>query len=457
MAKSDHISRRRVLKTAGVAAVGGGATALLGGGIVAAQGGAPAILTNAQGGRKFKGFVKYNTRDVPSVQELTVRPLTGRQVLLRTEAAQTCYTSVDQVLIPDTPANQASIVGHGGVGVVEAIGPQVLSCRVGDRAIVNLHAACGRCFNCLRQRSDKCRNGGAANPGATCTMADGTPVFSYTGAMSELMITNEEYVTPVFTDVSAVEIAMLTCVGGCGLGMTMTNAPVEPGSDVVIFGAGPVGLSSVMGAKVKGASRIIVVEPIRYRRELALKLGATDVVDPNQYRDRQLIAGAGANADRYRDSLVEHLREMTRMTTDRLWAGAGRIGPDHVIEAVGGDKIKPKEVQGPDPTGVTVLNQCWELESAVGTLVTCSVGHPADAFVALPASQWADGAKHHWPGTGGGTNDRRDSARYVRLMETGQVNMKAIASATYPLSQTREAYQVCADRTVVATIVTPNT
>src|SRR6266446_2205389 len=301
MAKSSLISRRRVLKTAGVAAVGGGATALLGGGGVAAQGEAPAILTNAQGGRKFLGFVKYNTRDVPSVQELTVRPLTGRQVLMRTEAAQTCYTSVDQVLIPGTPANQASIVGHGGVGVVEAIGPQVLSCRVGDRAIVNLHAACGRCFNCLRQRSDKCRNGGAANPGATCTMADGTPVFSYTGAMSELMITNEEYVTPLFTDVSAVEIAMLTCVGVCGLWMTMTNAPVEPGSDVVIFGAGPVGLSSVMGAKVKGASRIIVVEPIRYRRELAPKLGATEVLDPNQYRDRQLIAGAGGNADRYRD------------------------------------------------------------------------------------------------------------------------------------------------------------
>jgi threonine dehydrogenase-like Zn-dependent dehydrogenase len=454
--KSPPVSRRGVLKAAGAAAIASGASALLGGSAVAAQQSAPAVLTNTQAGRKFKGFVKYNN-GLPTVQELTVRPLTARQVLIRTEAAQTCYTSVDQVLIPGTRFNQASIVGHGGVGIVEAIGPQVLSTRVGDRVIVNLHAACGRCFNCLRQRSDKCRNGGAANPGATCTMADGTPVFSYTGAMSELMITNEEYATPLFTDVSAVEIAMLTCVGGCGLGMTMTNAPVEPGSDVVIFGAGPVGLSSVMGAKVKGASRIIVVEPIRYRRELALKLGATDVVDPNQYRDRQPITGAPANGDRYRDSLVEHLREMTKMKTDRLWAGGGRIGPDHVIEAVGGDKIKPKEVQGPDPTGVTVLNQCWELESAVGTLVTCSVGHPDHAFVQLPASQWADGAKHHWPGTGGGTNDRRDSARYVRLMETGQVNMKAIASKTYPLSQTREAYQVCADRTVVATIVTPNT
>jgi S-(hydroxymethyl)glutathione dehydrogenase/alcohol dehydrogenase len=210
---------------------------------------------------------------------------------MRTEAAQTCYTSVDQVLVPGIPINQATIVGHGGVGVVEAVGPQVISTRVGDRVIVNLHAACGRCFNCLRGRSDKCMNGGAANPGPSCDMGN-TPVFSYTGAMSDLMITNEEYVTPLFTEVPATQIAMLTCVGGCGLGMTMTNCPIEVASDVVIFGAGPVGLSAVQGAKIKGASRIIVVEPIRYRREIALKLGATDVVDPNQYRERTRIQGA---------------------------------------------------------------------------------------------------------------------------------------------------------------------
>ena len=69
---------------------------------------------------------------------------------------------------------------------------------------------------------------------------------------------------------------------------------------------------------------------------------------------------------------------------------------------------------------------------------------------------WADGAKHHWPGTGGGTNDRRDSPRYVRLIETGQINMKATVGKTFPLSQTRDAYQECADRTVISTVVTPN-
>jgi S-(hydroxymethyl)glutathione dehydrogenase / alcohol dehydrogenase len=452
--KSSRLSRRRVLKTAGAAAVGSGAAALFGDRAAAAQGVAPAILANNQGGRRFRAFVKFNA-DRPTVEELRVRPLTGRQVLIRTEAAQTCYSSVDQVLIQGTPTNTPVIVGHGGVGVVEAVGPQAYRVVVGDRVIVNFHTACGSCFNCLWMRADKCLNRGAATAIPTCDLANGTPVFSGNSGMAELMIVHEEQAVPLFTDLPSVEIAMLSCVGNCGLGMAMTNCPVEAGSDVVIFGAGPVGLSSVQGARIKGASRIIVVEPIPYRRELAMKLGATAAVDPNQYRERQRLTGAAANGDQFRDSLVEHLREMTKKKTDRGFAGGGTVGPDHIMEAVGGDRVKPKTVQGPDPTGVTVLQECWELCSQIGTLVTCSVGHPAGAMVQISASQWADGAKHHWPGTAGGTNPRRDVPRYITMMETGQLNMKALASATYPLARAREAYQAAADREVVATIVTP--
>jgi S-(hydroxymethyl)glutathione dehydrogenase/alcohol dehydrogenase len=432
---------------------------MLGGGALAAQQGAPAIATNTQGGRRYRAFVKSGPAR-PEVVEIVARPLTGNMVLLRVEAAQTCYTSVDQVLIEGTPANNATVVGHGGVGIIEAVGPQCMSVRVGDRVILNLHDACGRCYNCLRGRSDKCaaQQGQQQQP-----IADfqGRPVMGRTGAMAELAITTEEYVTPLFSTVSSAEISMLTCVAGCGLGMTMTNVPVEVASDVVIFGGGPVGLSAVMGAKVKGASRIIVVEPIPYRRELALKLGATDVVDPNQYRERKRVRPTatfgGPGTTLFEDALVTHLRDMTRMSFSRPWAGSGRIGPDHILEAVGGDRIKPRvHPQGPDPTGVTVLHQCWELCSEIGSIVTCSVGHPSNAVVQLPAAQWGDGSKHHWPGTGGGTNDRRDSPRHVRLMETGQINMKALVGRTYPLNQAREAYQVAADRDVPATVVTPN-
>jgi len=460
---SSIISRRGVLKAAGAAAVGSGTAKLLGGNTLAAQQGAPAVLTNAQAGRKFHALVKYNT-NAPTVLELKVRGVTGRQVLIRTEAAQTCYSNADQVLLPDIPTDKAEIVGHGGIGFVEAIGPQVVHARVGDRVIVTDWSSCGWCFNCLRMRSDKCMVRGSAVDMPTSDMADGIPVFSSKGGMSELMLVQEEQAIPIFTELPGPELAMLHCVGTCGLGMATSNCAVEMASDVVVFGAGPVGLSAIQGARIKGAARIIVVEPIRYRRDLALKLGATEGVDPNQYKERKLRAGSPGSGDArgpaanasYDDSLVEHLREMCKQKTDRLLVGGGRIGPDHVIEAVGGDRMKPKEVQGPDPTGVTVLQQCWELCSQTGTLATSSVGHPVGAMVQIPASQWADGAKHHWPGTAGGTNPRRDEARYIKLMETGQLNMKALASQTYPLSRAKEAYQECADRTVVATIVTPN-
>ena len=459
---SRRVSRRRVLTSAGAAAVGG-ASVLLGGEGLAAQQGAPAVLTNTQAGRRVRAFVKLDTVEPPSVQTITLRGLIGRQVAVRTEAAQTCYSSVGQVLLrsPTAPQN-ITVVGHGGVGIVEAVGPECTAVRVGDRVIVNFHSSCGWCYSCARSRGDQCMNsGGPVEPTADF---NGKAVYSGPSGMTEVMVVNQEKCVPVFTSVSSAELSMLTCVGNCGLGMTMTKVPVEAGSDVVIFGAGPVGLSSVQGARIKGAARIIVVEPIAYRRDLALKLGATDVVDPHQYNKRTprpAGGGGGAGGDLFDDALVTHLRDMCKLSTDRVWASGGRIGPDHVIEAAGGDRygnvmIRPSAGSGPDPTGMTVLQQCWELVSRVGTGTSGSIGFPSDMRVELQPNQFADASKHWWAGTAGGTHTRRDVPRYVRLAEVGKLDLKALASRTYPLDQTREAYEVAMNRVVVATIVTPN-
>jgi S-(hydroxymethyl)glutathione dehydrogenase/alcohol dehydrogenase len=458
------------LKAAGAAAIGGGA-AVLGASGVAAQGGAPAVLTNTQAGRRFRAIVKFNA-DPPSLVEITARALTGRQVLIRTEAAQTCYSSVRQVLQSSAAPQadiqrggpsalapvRAGIVGHGGVGIVEAIGPQVASCRVGDRVVGILHAACGRCHNCLWMRSDQCLSRGEEVSSPIADMANGAIVYSNASGMTELMILNEETAVPVFTDVPSPELAMFTCVAGAGIGMATTNVPVQIGSDVVIFGAGPVGLSALQGAKLKGAAQIIVVEPIAYRREMALKLGATTVLDPNQFVRRPRVRparGFGRDDARYDDTLLDRIRELCKQPTDRVWAGGGRVGPDHVLEAAGGDQMPPKEVAGPDPTGITTLMQSWELCSRIGTAVSCTIGQPENGFVQIPGSQFGDSAKHWWAGTAGGTNDRRDLPRYIKLVERGLLNMRALVGRTYPLAQTREAYQACADRTVISTVVTP--
>ncbi|MFK7917360.1 MAG: alcohol dehydrogenase catalytic domain-containing protein [Ilumatobacter sp.] len=430
--------------------------------------GAPGHLKNSQAGRTFTGFVKYHNQ-LPRMQQLTMREIGGREVVVRVEAAQTCYTSVEAILrdntandLPFTPEGQGMVVGHGGVGIVEAIGPQVMGTRVGDRVVVHLHGSCGRCHSCLHARADKCRNFGLIAEGGLgpqCVDEDGLDVFTNFGGMAELLITNEEHVTPVFTDVTSEEMSMLTCVGGCGLGMSLISCPVEFASDVVVFGAGPVGLSAVQGARIKGASRIVVVEPIPYRREVAMQLGATAAVDPNLYTARHRTdQSQGAHMRFWEDELVDHVRSLLPPPTNRLLAGSQGPAPDHVIEAVGGDLIVPKsEPQGPDPTGVTVLNQCWDLCSRTGTLATSSFGHPAGSEVSFPATEWSDGSKHHRPGTGGGTNDRRDTPKFVRLMETGQLDMKTLAARSYPLDDVVAAYQVCGDREVIATVVTPNT
>ena len=464
--KPSKISRRNILKTAGAAAITGGAATLFGGTALEAQRGAPAIATNTQAGRKIRAFVKLDKADPPSVQTITLRGLTGHQVAVRTQAAQTCYSSVGQVLLPSpTAPKNITVVGHGGVGIVEAVGPEVFAIRVGDRVIVNFHSGCGWCYDCVQGRQDQCFN--SAGPAEPTADFDGKPVYSGNSGMTEVMVVNQEKCVPAFNSLTSAELSMLCCVGNAGLGMAIARCPVQVGSDVVVFGAGPVGLSAIQGAKIKGAARIIVVEPIAYRRNLALRLGGTDGVDPNQYKERVRLTnvsfeGVGPTLDSYyKDALIDHLRDMLKQPTDRTYAGGGRLGPDHIIEAAGGDDYggvttKPSAGSGPDPTGMTILSQIWQLCSRAGTATSCSIGFPTRAMIEIPANNWADGAKFFQGGTCGGTNVRRDVPRYVRMMEAGKLDMKVMAQRMYPLKDATEAYRVAMNRTVVATIVTPN-
>ena len=117
-------------------------------------------------------------------------------------------------------------------------------------------------------------------------MSDGTQVFanSLIGGLAELMVTNEEWVVPIFTKASAADLGMVcSCVSVAGLGATTapTLALVQPASTVAVVGCGPLGLSAVQGARIAGASTIIAIDPIKARRDIALKVGATIALDPN--------------------------------------------------------------------------------------------------------------------------------------------------------------------------------
>ena len=434
-----RVSRRRVMKDAAAVAVGGGAAAMLGAGsAVAAQ--APGIQTGAQSGRQFRAFVVRPTGG--AVEVVTLSELDPDRVVVRTEATQIDYTIVNQVDSYPIPR----IPGHGGVGIVEAVGSRVRRVRVGDRVVVANTPYCGQCYTCLRGRSDRCQMlPNAGNPLLPIgRLSDGLDVVQHNneGGFGELMITYEWYCMPVFYDVDAAALAVIGCAGAFGLGTVFGVAPVEPGSDVAVLGCGPCGLSAIQGARIKGASQIIAVDPIRTRRELALELGASIALDPN-------VEG---------DNLVARVRELCSGPTDYRFAGgrnpstdSNAAGPDYVIEAVGGDVVTPAVEQGPDPTGILSLQQAWEMCSAAGHVTTGSVFQRGNFSV--PGGQWSNGAKNHHPGNMNGVNGLRDIPRFARLIQTGQFNAMALAPSSFSLDQTLEAVRAVGERTTIGAVL----
>jgi S-(hydroxymethyl)glutathione dehydrogenase/alcohol dehydrogenase len=425
--------------------MGGAAVAATGAAVAAAQTGPNA---STQNGRRFRAFVR--TPAGAAVRDVRMSALRDDMVVIRTEATQCCYTIVNQALGAGPVggaggAVAARILGHGGVGVVDAVGPAVKRVRPGDRVLVTNTPNCGECYDCLRGRGDICQmNPSAGEPlVAIGELEDGTPVHQHnnTGGFAELMITYDWYCVPALTKASGAELAVLGCVGATGLGAVTTFVPVRFGESVVIMGAGPVGLSAVQGARIMGASPIICVEPIATRRDLALKLGATMALDPN-------VEG---------DALVQKIRDICGGPTDRKLLGgrdatrdSDSRGADYVVATVGADVVPPTVERGPDPTAIIPTRQAWEMTRAGGHLVT--LGLPR-GNVTLPAAAWSNRGRIHHAGQYGGVNAKVDVPRFVKLVDQGLFDAKAMVTATYTLDRTREAFQAVGDRTTMCAVV----
>ena len=438
--------KRRDLLKQGAAAAIGGAAAAVGAERVSARPGAAVGAGQNQAGRRFRAFIR--TMAGGAVHEVRMLPLRDNMVVIRTEATQCCYTIVNQALGTGAAggaggAVQARILGHGGVGVVEAVGSTVTRIRPGDRVLVTNTPNCGECYNCLRRRGDICQmNPSAGEPLVPVgELADGMPVHQHnnTGGFAELMITYDWYCVPAFTKASGAELAVLGCVGATGLGAVTTFVPVSFGESVVVMGAGPVGLSAVQGARIMGASPIICVEPIATRRALAQKLGATIVLDPN-------VEG---------DGLVAKIRSLCSTAADRKLLGGRDMngdsaGADFVVATVGGDVMMPTVERGPDPTAIVPTRQAWEMTRAGGNLIT--LGLPR-GNITLPAGTWSNRGRVHHAGQYGGVNAKADVPRFVKLMEMGLFDAKSMVTATYPLDRTRDAFQAVGERTTACACV----
>jgi S-(hydroxymethyl)glutathione dehydrogenase/alcohol dehydrogenase len=462
MKKQHPLSRRRLLKqTAAAAAAVAGTKVPAYEATLDAQ--APAISTT----RLFKAWISRGTgRNRTTLQDVRLRPISGRQVVVRTEATNLCYSNSALVLgMTDPPpaagpaaatnslaagtTNMALIQGHGGVGIVEAVGSEVRRVQVGDRVCVSGTPQCGSCYHCLRGRADVCQLLGRNLPTdfvPIAEMRDGTPVYanSHIGGLAELMVTFEEWVVPIVSKANAVDLGMvLACVSVAGLGAAAsgTLAQVHAGSTVAVVGCGPLGLSAVQGARISGASTIIAIDPVRMRRDVAMTVGATHVIDPNA-----------------ESNIIEKVRSLSAGPTNRAWSGGrdsgGRrsgAGADLVVEAVGMELAVPKVERGPDPTAILPVQQAYQMASSGGDVITTGL---VRGTIELPAFLFAIGGVSHHGGQAGGTNPMRDIPRYVEMLHSGRYDTKPMITRAVPLKDMLAAYEEVIYRQAVTVIMT---
>jgi S-(hydroxymethyl)glutathione dehydrogenase/alcohol dehydrogenase len=220
------------------------------------------------------------------IEEVELDEPRANDVLVRLHAAGMCHSD-DHAKTGDMPMPLPVIGGHEGAGVVEAVGPDVKGLAVGDHVAVSFVPACGHCRWCSTGRQYLCDNGaklfdiGMMSDGreAHHTVHDGERVavgrYAQLGTFSEWILVNESSLVKVDDDLPFEVVALVSCGVATGFGSATERAGTKPGDNVAVIGVGGIGINAVQGARIAGAQRVIAIDPVEFKREQAMALGAT--------------------------------------------------------------------------------------------------------------------------------------------------------------------------------------
>ncbi len=208
-----------------------------------------------------------------------------REVLVRTVAAGVCHSDL-HFQNGSYPYPLPAVLGHESAGVVEAVGSAVTYVQPGDHVITCLSAFCGHCEYCLTGHMSLCQEPelqrGPDKPPRIS--AKDKPLFQFLNLSSfaERMLVHEHTIVKIRKDMPLDRAALIGCGVTTGVGAVIHTAKVQPGSTVAVIGCGGVGLSCINGAAIAGAGRIIAIDMVPSKLELARKFGATDVVNAKE-------------------------------------------------------------------------------------------------------------------------------------------------------------------------------
>jgi S-(hydroxymethyl)glutathione dehydrogenase/alcohol dehydrogenase len=212
------------------------------------------------------------------------------EVLVEIKATGICHTDAFTLSGEDPEGEFPAILGHEGAGVVVDVGPGVTSLKEGDHVIPLYTPECRQCEYCLNPKTNLCQairttQGQGLMPDGTSRFSiDGRPILHYMGCstFSNYTVLPEIALAKVREDAPFDKICYIGCGVTTGIGAVINTAKVEPGSNVVVFGLGGIGLNVIQGARLVGADMIVGVDVNPAKREMAEKFGMTHFVNPRE-------------------------------------------------------------------------------------------------------------------------------------------------------------------------------
>ncbi len=358
----------------------------------------------------MKAAVLFEAKTPLTIEDVTVADPAPHEVLIRTVAVGVCRSDLHFV-DGAYPHAVPTIPGHEAAGVVEAVGGEVRSVKVGDHVVTCLSAFCGQCEFCVTGRMALCIDPSVKRPrGAPPRLMLGDrPIAQMLNlsAYAEMMLVHEHACVAIDPEMPLDRAAILGCAVTTGAGAVFNAADVTPGETVCVVGCGGVGLAAVNAARIVGAGKIIAVDPVADKRALAEKLGATHCVD--------------ASSDTAADAVVE----------------ISRGGVHHAIEAVG----RPQSAA----TAVKVLRR--------GGTATILGMMPLGEKVGLSALDLLSG-KRLQGGFMGANRFPVDIPRLVDFYQRGLLDLDTIIADRMPLARINDAFDELRKGDATRTVIT---
>jgi len=355
---------------------------------------------------KTKGALIWEFNQPWSIEEIEIGDPQAHEVKIQMEAAGMCHSDHHLVTGGIPMAGFPVLGGHEGAGIVTEVGPGVEDIAPGDHVVLSFIPSCGTCPSCQAGMRNLCDlgagllGGTAVSDGTFRIQARGQNVFPMTllGTFSPYMVVHRTSVVKIDPSVPFEVAALVGCGVTTGYGSAVRTADIRPGQDVAIVGVGGVGMAALQGAVAAGARYIFAIEPVEWKRDQALKFGATHV-----YPD---INAALMGIAEVTYGLMAH----------------------KVIVTVG-------ELQGAD------VDSYVNITAKGGTCVLTAIGSLLDTNVTLNLGMLTLMQKNLQGTIFGGGNPQYDIPQLLSMYKAGKLNLDDMVTTQYRLEQINDGYQ----------------